>query len=354
MADGYAPSAHIHGISDALRGLGHHVHVIGEDSGPYHDAGLCGRVVRYSRINRRAKAALGDVDLMLARAHFAHWPWVMAARRRGIPVVHEMNGLMFDAATSYPWLVPAQALINRSYSAQFACAAGVTCTSGEIADHLRGQGVQAPISIVGNGVDPSLFYPAMRPVEGELRAIFPSALAPWHGVETLLAAVEHAAWPENLVLEIAGDGVQADVVMERARVNPRVRYLGLLGRHELAAHLRSATIGLCLVEATLHRGVSEVYPLKLFELMASGLPIVATDLLGQREIVRGAGAGLIVPARDSAALAVAVRDLLARADHVSMGLAGAAAVRTQHNWRIRAIELERALRKVLHLYAAST
>jgi glycosyltransferase involved in cell wall biosynthesis len=353
MADGYAPSAHVNGIADALRGLGHEVRVIGQDSGPYHDAGLTGRLLRYAKINRRAKAALQGMDIMLARAHFAHWPWVRAAERRGIPVVHEMNGLMFDAATTYRWLRPAQDLINRSYRAQFARAAGVACITGEIAAHVRAQGLNVPISIVGNGVDAALFHPPAVPPAGEMTAIFPSALAPWHGINTLLAAVEDPAWPAQLTLVIAGDGVQADAVIQRAKTNPRIRYVGLLGRHKLAEHLREATIGLCLVETMEHRGISEVYPLKLFELMASGLPIIATDLPGQREMVREAGAGLIVPPHDSAALAAAVRDLLAREDRCAMGLAGATAVRTQHNWRIRAIELERILRKALNSPAAT-
>ncbi len=347
MADGYAPSAHINGIADALRSLGHEVSVIGEDNGPYHDAGLSGRMVRYARINWQAAQALPDADIMLARAHFAHWPWAYQAKRRGVPVVHEMNGLMFDAATTYPWLGPMQALINKCYRAQFEWAAGVACTSGEIARHVGSQGLDVPISIVGNGVDPALFYPATTGMSDTLTAIFPSALAPWHGIDTLLAALDDPAWPAGLTLEIAGDGVRAGAVIARAQVNPRLRYLGLLGRHELAAHLRKATIGLCLVDTIEHRGVGEVYPLKLFELMASGLPIIATDLPGQREIVRDSGAGLVVPAHDSAALAAGVRDLLARGDRHAMGLAGASAVRLQHSWRIRAIELERVLRAAL-------
>ncbi len=351
MAEGYAPFAHVSGIAKGLGSLGHQVIIVGEDSGPYHEAGLTGRLKRYAIVNRRAMKALSSADVVLARGHFAHFPWVRRAAGKRVPVIHEMNGMMFDAATTHRWLRPMQALINRSYLAQFASSQGIACVTRDIASQFREMGLATPIHVVSNGVDPTIFYPAEAD-RGRPYAIFPSALARWHGIDTLLEAVSLPEWPAGLDLVIAGDGVQAAAVIERAATDARVRYVGLLSREELAVMLRHASVGLCLVETVARRGVAEVFPLKLFEMMASGLPIVATDLPGQRDLVNSAGAGLVIPPHDAAALAVAVRAIFHDPQRASIGLAGCARVRAEHDWRIRAIELERILRRAVRETAA--
>lgn len=338
MADGFAPAAHVNDLAAALRSEGHTVSVVGEDSGAYHDAGILGRLWRYLKINWRMLKALGQYEVFIARAHFAQLPWVLCAWIRGRPVFHEMNGKMFDAATTYGWLRVLQGIIDRSYLLQFRLASGITCTTQEIADHLAERKITTPLAVVGNGVDPTQFFPGSQQ-KIVPAAVFPSALAPWHGVRTLLEALDEAAWPPDLRVLIVGDGAQADLVRQKALKDPRVCFLGRADRSELATILREASIGLCLVEPLDARGMREVYPLKLFEMMASGLPIIATDLPGQSDIVRAHGVDMVIPCNNPIALAEAVAQFHYSDELRHMGRRGIVAAKGFYTWRLRAQEL---------------
>jgi glycosyltransferase involved in cell wall biosynthesis len=347
IAEGHAAHTRTSATAGILRQLGHHVTIVGVDDGPYSGVSFYRRLLRYVRINRTMVRLLPDYDVVIARGHFAHLPWVLMAQRMNKPVIYEMNGYVFDAMTTYNVLMPVQPLIKICYMMQFARSARILCVTQEIAEHIRNLGGYTTVETISNGVDSTIFHPGPDDEAGDY-AIFPSSLAPWHGVQTLLDAVVHPAWPKDLKLVIAGDGVQAPLVRERAARNPVIQYLGLLDQETLAAKLRAARIGLCLVEPVESRVMSEVYPLKLFEMMASGVPVVATDLPGQRDIIRDSGAGVMVPLHDPAAVAEAVRTLQLSPERKALGIAGAAAVQARYDWRFGAAALDRVLRSAVN------
>ncbi|MFM9974912.1 MAG: glycosyltransferase family 4 protein, partial [Beijerinckiaceae bacterium] len=349
IADGYAPFSHIHGLTQALDRRGYSTTIIAKDSGSYHESSILSRLMRYAAINWQAIRATRHSDIMLARGHFAHLPWVIIASLRRVPVIHEMNGMLFDAATTHRWLSFAQGIISLSYRWQFALSHGITCVTAEIAANVRSLKGKAPITIISNGVDLSTFYPSAASTATSTPArrfaIFLSALAPWHGINTLLNAVAHPDWPADLDLVIVGDGAQSAVVRQHAAKDKRIRYMGLLPHKELSSLVRRATIGLSLVESLAERGLTEVYPLKLFEMMASGVPVIGTDVPGQREIIIKAKAGMLVPPQNAVALAKAVAALHANPERRTIGLAGVEAVKTGYSWAQRAEELDAFIRQ---------
>jgi glycosyltransferase involved in cell wall biosynthesis len=107
--------------------------------------------------------------------------------------------------------------------------------------------------------------------------------------------------------------------------------------------LSSALAGLVVLHPT--PSYQRSYPVKLFEYMAAGIPIIASDFPLWREIVEEAGCGLLVDPHDPRAIADAAIWL---SEHESeaqaMGAAGAAAVRSRFNWSHEA-------QKLLRLYA---
>ena len=103
----------------------------------------------------------------------------------------------------------------------------------------------------------------------------------------------------------------------------------------------SATVGVSIVQpASLSYRLA--LPNKLFQYMAAGIPVVASDFPDVRQVVEGSGAGVVVDPVDPRAVAAAIRRLiddptLAR----SMGSAGHRAVRERFNWQQSAQELLR-------------
>ena len=81
------------------------------------------------------------------------------------------------------------------------------------------------------------------------------------------------------------------------------------------------------------RAPTGVVPLKLFEAMACGVPVVVTDLPGQADIVSRYRCGLVVPADDPVAIADAVATL-ARDEPLArlMGQRGRRAVVDHYSW----------------------
>ncbi len=106
---------------------------------------------------------------------------------------------------------------------------------------------------------------------------------------------------------------------------------GWLDRAAVADLLGRARVGIVtFLPAPNHLSA---YPTKLFEYMAAGLPVVASDFPVWRELVERAGCGLLVDPEDPAAIAAAIDRLLSDPGAAeAMGERGRSAVRDQLNW----------------------
>jgi glycosyltransferase involved in cell wall biosynthesis len=118
----------------------------------------------------------------------------------------------------------------------------------------------------------------------------------------------------------------------------RTRYLGWQSRPAMREWLSEARVGLVLY----HPDAShvEAYPNKMFEYMAAGLPVVASDFPLWRQILQETGAGLVADPLDPASIARAIEYLLTHPDEaLDMGRRGHAAVLTRFNWEAEAAKL---------------
>jgi glycosyltransferase involved in cell wall biosynthesis len=93
-------------------------------------------------------------------------------------------------------------------------------------------------------------------------------------------------------------------------------------------------------------------PIKLFEYMAAGVPVIASNFPLWRSIVEGSGAGLIVDPEDPHAIASAMRWILANPSQAAaMGMRGRQAVLDRFNWNTEAAKLLAMYDRIL--YSAS-
>lgn len=111
----------------------------------------------------------------------------------------------------------------------------------------------------------------------------------------------------------------------------RVNFLGWSSRETVVEELSQASAGLVLLHPTPQYVIS--YPVKMFEYMAAGLPVIASDFPLWREIVEGAGCGLLVDPQNPQALADAMQWVLDNPETAAaMGRQGRAAVEERYNW----------------------
>ncbi|HKS80445.1 MAG TPA: glycosyltransferase family 4 protein [Candidatus Acidoferrales bacterium] len=120
--------------------------------------------------------------------------------------------------------------------------------------------------------------------------------------------------------------------IEESKGGDRTEILGRLGRGEVANLLSRARVGLVLALPV--PNLLTALPVKLFEYMNAGVPVVASDFPIWREIVAGSRCGVLVNPRDAQGVARAIEHMLTHPDEArEMGERGRVAVVERYNWR---------------------
>jgi glycosyltransferase involved in cell wall biosynthesis len=157
------------------------------------------------------------------------------------------------------------------------------------------------------------------------------------GIEPIIAALPQVPARLNLAGIWSEAGLKSS--LESTPGWSRVNDLGVLDRHGVAEVLAHSKVGLVTLFPT--PNYVDALPIKLFEYMAAGMPVVASDFPVWRAIVDDAGCGLLVDPRDPAAIAAAIRSLLAddaRAEQ--MGARGRQAVLQKYSWTAEGAKLK--------------
>jgi glycosyltransferase involved in cell wall biosynthesis len=138
-----------------------------------------------------------------------------------------------------------------------------------------------------------------------------------------------------------------DAAMDSAQVDVP----GWLGRAEVGDLLDAARVGIVLFQPV--GNYVEAYPTKLFEYMASGTPVVASDFPLWRTIIDSAQCGLVVDPTDPMAVAAAIDRLLRDPQLASaMGARGRQAVLEHYRWEDQAERLSSLYGRLLRGWAA--
>jgi glycosyltransferase involved in cell wall biosynthesis len=179
-------------------------------------------------------------------------------------------------------------------------------------------------------------FPDPAPVGRERTSdlVYVGGLTAIRGVREMVGVLDHLQGKPPVQLVLAGPIYPPELLGELATLPGwnRVRYLGQLSRAGIQSALKRARIGLLLLHP--ERIHLDSLPVKLFEYMAAGLPVVASDFPLWRDIVIGCGCGLMVDPLDPTAVAAAVRYLLDHpAEAAEMGWRGREAVCEQFNWQ---------------------
>lgn len=194
---------------------------------------------------------------------------------------------------------------------------------------------QGRVHVVANGVDPKRFQntkPASRaePVIG-----FVGTLKPWHGVQSLLDAFALLRQRGTRArLSIVGDGPEFGNIhqwLENRDLLPYTDFSGAVEPSLIPHFLAKMDIGVAPYPELQNFYFS---PLKIYEYMAAGLPVITTCVGHLPDIITHEKTGLLVPPDDPQALSAALERLLDDdALRLSLGQAGRTEVERSHSWQ---------------------
>ena len=263
-------------------------------------------------------------------------PW---ARSAGLPGVLEVNAPLPDEQARHRVLHDRAAADDAARDA-IGAASVVIAVSAPVAEWASAMGgspdaAGRKVHVVANGVDVERFRPVDRgPVAGPTCTIgFVGTLKAWHGIDTLASAFTLLAAADPCYrLLIVGDGP------ERAALAARMAAAGLTGRVELVGAVDPAVVPSLLQRidiavAPYPASAGYFSPLKLYEYLAAGLPVVASDVGQVAEVLDDEHTGLLCRPGDPGELAAAISALRADpARAASLGRAGRAMVEQHHTW----------------------
>lgn len=180
------------------------------------------------------------------------------------------------------------------------------------------------IRVIRNGIDVAAITPA-PPTSKGWHVVHVARLNTVKDQTTLLHAARLVLGHQPAFrLDIVGDGEQRE---ELERLSAELGLGSAVRFHGYQADVQPFLAG---VDAFVLSSVSEGIALTLLEAMAAALPVVATDVGGNREVVIPGETGYLVPARDPEALARALITLLSDpARATSFGAAGRARVASE-------------------------
>ena len=306
------------------------------DPGP--PPGLWRRLARISAAARHLVQEVGGYRAVYVRAHPLAWLVARGAERAGVPVIQECNGSWEDAFAAWPSMRAVSPLVRALQRWQYRAADAVIAVSDTLAEWVSDVADRDDVLVSPNGANATVFTPDVPRRVGlpQRYVVFFGQFAPWQRIEVLLTAVKRPAWPDGVELVIVGDGALRLVVEGAAATDPRVHYLGMLPYAEVPRVVAGALAAAVLTYAPERAGYS---PLKLYEAMACGVPVVCSDTPGQAEYVREHSAGIVVPPEDPDAVAAAVAELAGDPQTArAMGARGRRAVEERYSWTARAVE----------------
>ena len=353
-------SVHVQEVIRALRADGHQVTVFCTRTNDDVPADLADLDVRRHRLPRgtgaereqavaAAAAAIAEeiaadgFDLVYERYSLfsdvaARLSAPTEADARPIPSILEVNAPLIAEQRAHRSLADEAGALAATRR-QLHGATLVSCVSEAVAQWTRQEGAEpARVVVTPNGVNTARITPAPRPVapappHTPVRIGFVGTLKPWHGTDLLLHAL--ARTDHRLELDICGTGPQQEeleLLAAELGITQRVRFHGAVAPEHVPEFLH----GLDIATAPYPAGEHYFSPLKVYEYLAAGLPVVASAIGTIPALLEDGELGVLVEPGDVAALAGAL-DALADDPARRARLAAAArdsAVR-EHDWRIR-------------------
>ena len=177
-------------------------------------------------------------------------------------------------------------------------------------------------------------------------AVYTGHFYPWKGVDTLVEAARRL--PEKWRIFVVG-GIEPDLtrVRDLTRADERTKVVGHLPARDAAVYLAAADFAVLPNSGMAEISAKYTSPLKLFEYLASGTPVVASDVPAVREIVESGQSALLIEPDDAGALATGLERVAADAELREKIRQGGLEIAHQYSWNSRAALIKGFLRNLV-------
>ena len=360
-------SVHVTAVAGGLAALGHEVDVLTTPGpGPFPEGPVRWHALapplglRHLRVLRteavRAFARDARADVIIERYHNFGGEGMRAAKDLGAVAVLEVNAPVIDYPGSPKARLDKALLLEpmRRWRDRVCRMADLLVTPA--AEVLPAFVPRDRIVEIEWGADTDRFAPGVAGVApftrrpGALVAVFAGAFRAWHGAINLVRAMRElrAAGRRDLDAVLIGDGPELARAMAEAGGLDGVIFTGAVAHDRMPASLAAADIGVAPFDVAAHPPLQLAFywsPLKVFEYMAAGLPVVAPAIPRLARILGPGHERLLYDAQAPRALADA---LAYAADHGDerrrLGAAARQRACSEFSWAAHCRKLDDAIR----------
>ncbi len=226
----------------------------------------------------------------------------------------------------------------------------IVTTTGNLAELERRFGKRLRVAVIPNGtrLQPDRKFETLHPIP-PLCVVYAGHLYPWKGVDVLLQALVKLEGVNATI--IGGDAAEPDFqrLQDTSRsigLGSRVEFVGMVEPSRVSGLLAKGDV-LVLPNVGAEPTVNHTSPLKLFEYMAAGKPIVASNLPSIREVLRDGENAVLVEPGNPTALTSGLRRVLEDRKLAERIASRAFDEAAEYSWDCRAERVEALLNEVM-------
>jgi glycosyltransferase involved in cell wall biosynthesis len=301
--------------------------------------------------NARTLLDKKKISFFYQRYSLNNFSGVYLSKQYRVPFVLEYNGSEIWVSRNWTKPLRYEGLSKRIESLNLKAADVVIVVSQAIKDELVREGIDREKILVNpNGVDPDRYSPAIEGsgvrrryhLDGKVVIGFIGTFGKWHGAEVLAKAFglllrDFPGYREKVRLLMIGDGVTMQSVKENLKDFNATEYAiltGLIPQERGPEYLAACDILVASHKPNVDKTPFFGSPTKLFEYMAMGKGIVASDLDQIGEVLRHDVSAWLVNPGDAASLMQGLKVLIDNGQkRESLGRAARQEVIAKYTWK---------------------
>lgn len=299
--------------------------------------------------------------IYLRQGLFEIFPPILSRLFR-VPYVIEKNGITEDELRSRGFSEVIIRILRLVEKINFRLSNKIVCVTEGIKKQIaeRYRVPENKLLVIPNGANIEIFRPLDKHScrrklgldENIFYIGFVGSLAPWQGLEVLIEAAKQVKEKGYAQIKyiIVGSGEQELVLRQMVReykLEEEIRFTGRVAYEEVVKYINVCNV--LVAPFTEERNVIiGLSPLKLYEYLACGLPVIASRIDGVKEVIEEGQCGYLFEPEDAKELAEKIiQSYQEREALQEMGLRGRRLVEVKYTWRTTAEKIVEVLNEVI-------